>query len=376
VLEGLGFKESGIVDILVTGSNGFLGKNLIARINATAVGNVLAFDLPDSEETLEEYIKRADFIFHLAGINRPDDKAKFYEGNSGLTETVIKLLEANNLKTPIVFSSTAQVGNGSDYGSSKEMAEKALREWQERSGSDVFIYRFPGIFGKWSRPNYNTVVATFCNNITRRLPITVRDPNYEVTLCYVDDVVDLLLKTKSERKLQKIKPLYVTTLGKLAALVESFALEESKLNVGNLSDSFTKKMYATYLSFLPEEKVSYELTTHKDDRGSFTEFLHLPKHGQVSINISKPGITKGDHWHDTKHEKFLVVSGCGVIRQRMLGSAEIIEHHVSSEKLEVVDILPGYTHNISNLGDTDMVTVMWVSEIFDKERPDTYFEKV
>ena len=328
------------MNILVTGSNGFIGKNLIARINATNAGVVLPFDVDDSDEKLEEFVKEADFIFHLAGVNRPEVNDEFYAGNLGLTEAVIGLLEKNNIKVPIVFSSTAQVGNDSDYGKSKELAENALMEYQARCGTDVFIYRFPGVFGKWSRPNYNTVVATFCYNISRGLPVEVRDPDYELTLCYVDDVVDLLLKTMNERKQQVVEPLYNVTLGKLAAMIESFASESSKLVIDDLSDSFTKKLYATYLSFLAKDKVSYPLTMHIDERGSFTEFLHLPKHGQVSVNISKPGITKGDHWHDTKHEKFLVVSGTGVIRQRMPGSLEIIEHHVSGEKLEVVEILP------------------------------------
>jgi len=362
--------------ILVTGSNGFLGKNLIARINATDAGSVLSFDIADSIEVLEEYIKKADFIFHLAGVNRPQEKSEFYTGNSSITETVIKIIEANNLKIPIVFSSSTQVGNGSDYGKSKEMAEKALLAYQERTGAEVYIYRFPGIFGKWSRPNYNTVVATFCYNTARGIPIEIRDPDYELTLVYVDDVVDLLLRTLSERRLQIITPTYEITLGALADIIRTFSSKFGSLEIEDLSLPLNKKLYATYLSFIPESKMSYPLLTHADDRGSFTEFLHLPGHGQVSVNISKPGITKGEHRHDTKHEKFLVVSGKGVIRQRMTGSPEIIEHYVSGDEMKVLDILPGYTHNISNLGDTDMVTIMWVSEIFDESRPDTFFEKV
>jgi UDP-2-acetamido-2,6-beta-L-arabino-hexul-4-ose reductase len=364
------------MSILVTGSNGFLGKNFIARINAIGLGNVLPFDVTDSSETLQEYIKEADFIFHFAGVNRPEEKSEFYIGNSKLTEAIIELLEINNLNTPIVFSSSTQVGSDNDYAMSKKIAEDAIIGYGQKRDAEVFIYRFPGIFGKWSRPNYNTVVATFCYNIARGLPIEIRDPDYELTLWYIDDVVDLLLRTMNERKLQEIKPVYNLTLGKLANEIKSFASDEHKLIVNDLSDPFTKKLFATYLSFLPEEKISYPLTMHKDERGSFTEFLHLPKHGQVSVNISKPGINKGEHWHDTKHEKFLVVSGHGVIRQRMLGCTKIIEHHVNGDALEVVDIIPGYTHNISNLGDTDMVTVMWVSEIYDKSHPDTYYEKV
>ena len=362
--------------ILITGSSGFLGKNLISRIKAEDIGGILPFDMPDTADKLEEQIRKADFIFHLAGVNRPDERSEFYDGNSGLTEAIIGFMEANDIKVPIVFSSTTQVGNGSDYAISKEMAEKTLLDYHARTGVEVFIYRFPGIFGKWSRPNYNTVVATFCNNIARGLPVEIRDPDYELRLCYIDDVVDLLLGTLCQRKEQKIEPTYSVTLGGLASMLESFASDEKKLEIGDLSDAFIKKLYATYLSFLPYDKVSYPLTMHKDDRGSFTEFLHLPKHGQVSVNVSKPGITKGDHWHDTKHEKFLVVSGRGVIRLRRLHTTEILEYHVCGDKPEVVDILPGYTHNIENLGDTDLVTAMWASEIFDKTKPDTFYEKV
>jgi len=345
-------------------------------MRAEGAGNVLTFDLPDSVSRLEEQVKKTDFIFHLAGVNRPQEKSEFYSGNSELTETIVRIIEANKLKIPIVFSSTTQIGNGSDYAISKEIAEKSLLEYQKRSDAEVFIYRFPGIFGKWSKPNYNTVVATFCHNTARGLPIEIRDPKHELILCYIDDVIDLLTATFNERESQEIKPQYHITLGRLAALIEGFSSESNKLVVSDLSDAVTKKLYATFLSFLPEDKISYPLLTHADNRGGFTEFLHLPKHGQVSVNVSKPGITKGEHWHDTKHEKFLVVSGQGVIRLRMLNTTDILEYQVSGEKLEVVDIPPGYTHNISNLGDTDMVTVMWASEIFDKSHPDTFFEKV
>jgi len=364
------------MNLLVTGSNGFLGKNLIARINATDAGDVLPFDVLDSYDKLEESIKKADFIFHLAGVNRPLKNSEFYKGNSKLTETIIKIIEENNLKIPIVFSSTTQVGNGSDYAISKEMAEKALQQYETQTGANIFIYRFPGIFGKWSRPNYNTVVATFCNNIACGLPIEIRAPELELTLFYVDDAVNLLLETLNEQKVFDVAPIYKTTLGALAEMIKSFASEDKKLEIGDLSDPLTQKLYATYLSFLPEDKITYSLTTHKDDRGSFTEFLHLPKHGQVSVNVSKPDIIKGDHWHDTKHEKFLVVSGQGVIKLRNLNSTEILEYYVNADKLEVIDIPPGYTHSITNLGETDMVTIIWASEIFDKENPDTFYEKV
>jgi len=364
------------MNILVTGSQGFIGKNLIARIEALKIGSIMSFDINDSNEKLEEYIKKSDFIFHLAGINRPENISEFYSGNSELTEIIVKIMIANKIKVPIVFTSTAQVGNGSDYAKSKEIAEKTLLNFQECYNNDIFIYRLPGVFGKWSRPNYNTVVATFCNNIANNLPIEIRDPDFELTLIYIDDVINIFIKTLNEIKFQNIEPLYTVTLGKLASVIKSFASEDNKLVISDLSDSFIKKIYAVFLSYLPEEKISYPLLTHTDERGSFTEFLHLPKHGQVSVNISKPGIEKGNHWHDTKHEKFLVVHGNGVIKLRMLNSANVLEYPVNGNELKVIDIPPGYTHSIVNNGDTDMVTIIWVSEIYDPSNPDTFYEKV
>jgi UDP-2-acetamido-2,6-beta-L-arabino-hexul-4-ose reductase len=362
--------------LLVTGSDGFLGRNLIARINAENIGDVLSYDLFCDKKTLADYVKNADVIIHLAGVNRPKAESEFYTGNLELTEELIKLVNLHNSKAPIIFSSTTQIGNGSEYANSKEMAEKALIDYQKSTGNDVFIYRFPGLFGKWSQPNYNTVVATFCYNIARDIPIEIRDPNYELTLCYVDDVVDLILKTIKERKLQSIEPLYKITLGQLAAKISDFASKEDILNIADMSDLLTKKLYATYISFLPEDKLSYHLTMHEDERGSFTEVLHLPKHGQVSVSTTKPGITRGDHWHDTKSEKFLVVNGKGIVRLRRINTSDIIEYPVSADKMEVVDIPPGYTHNFTNTGDVDMVTVIWVNELLNKDKPDTFFEKV
>ncbi|MCL2627434.1 MAG: NAD-dependent epimerase/dehydratase family protein [Oscillospiraceae bacterium] len=364
------------MNILVTGAKGFLGKNLIARINAMETGTVLPFDIDDTLDKLKEYILKADFIFHLAGINRPKEQFEYYEGNAELTETIVKIIEEKSNKIPIAFSSTMQVGNGSDYAKSKEMAEKTLIEYAARTDAKVFIYRFPGIFGKWSKPDYNTVVATYCHNIAHGLPIDIRDPDYTLTLCYVDDVVDVLLQTMNQQETLEIEPLYQITLGELASQINTFASEDFKLGISDFSDIFTKKLYATYLSFLPENNITYPLTMHKDERGSFTEFLHLPRHGQVSVNVTKPGITKGNHWHDTKCEKFLVVSGHGVVKLRKLNSADVLEYNVSDDNLEVVNIPPGYTHNFTNLGDKDMVTLIWVNEVFDKLHPDTFFEKV
>ena len=360
--------------ILITGSEGFLGKNLSAKINALNLGDILSYDVNNSVETLKSYAAQADFVFHLAGVNRPKDNAEFYTGNRDLTEALIQMLSEKQSKTPVVFSSTIQAGNGSDYAKSKEEAEKMLLK--SDINENVFIYRLPNIFGKWSLPNYNTVVATFCHNAANGMPLAVRDPNFEVTLCYVDDVVDIFLEAMKTGQLQEIQPCYTITLGKLAETISAFANKSNKLKIWNVGDPFIKKLYATYLSFLPKDKFSYSLTTHQDDRGSFTEFLHLPMHGQVSVNISKPGIEKGNHWHNTKHEKFLVVHGKGIIKLRKINTTEILEYFVNGEKQEVVDIPPGYTHNICNLGDSDMITVMWANEIFDSQNPDTYFEKV
>jgi UDP-2-acetamido-2,6-beta-L-arabino-hexul-4-ose reductase len=364
------------MNILVTGSSGFMGKNLVARLNATQIGSVMPFDINDTEQTLAEYISKADVVFHLAGVNRPKEASEFHVGNTALTETLVRLMVEQNSKAPIIFTSSSQVSNGSEYAVSKEKAENTLLEFSEKTGNEVFIFRFPGTFGKWSRPNYNTVVATFCYNISRGLNIEMRNPSHELQLCYIDDVVDMLISTAIERKQAEMEPIYKITLGELAEKIKHFAAVEHKLEVSDMSDELTKKLYATYLSFLPEDSLSYDLLTHKDDRGSFTEFLHLPYHGQVSINVTKPGITKGEHWHDTKSEKFLVVTGCATTRLRKIGTTEIIERDVSSDKMEVLNIPPGYTHNFTNTGDVDLVTMIWVNEVFDKNRPDTYFEKV
>lgn len=366
--------------ILVTGANGFIGKNLIATLKELKKYEVIAIDKENSKEELENALLEAEFIFHLAGVNRPKDEKEFFQGNSGLTEEIVMFLKENNKKIPILITSSIQAELDNAYGKSKKLSEETLLMYGDSSKAKVFIYRLPNVFGKWCRPNYNSAVATFCNNIAKGEEIWVSDPNIELTLVYIDDVVRCLISSMEDKNslsgYVKVDIEHKATLGKIVQLLNSFVESRKSLMVPNMEDEFTKKLYSTYLSYLPEDKFSYPLKMNIDNRGSFTEFLKSSDKGQVSVNISKPGITKGNHWHHTKNEKFLVVSGEGLIQFRKIDSDEIIEYKVSGEKLEVIDIPVGYTHNIINIGTTDMVTIMWVNEIFDKEKPDTYFLEV
>ena len=361
--------------ILVTGANGFIGKNLIATLKELKKYEVIAIDKENSKEELENALLEAEFIFHLAGVNRPKDEKEFFQGNSGLTEEIVMFLRENNKKTSIVITSSIQAELDNAYGKSKKISEETLLMYGASSKTKVFIYRLPNVFGKWCRPNYNSAVATFCNNIAKGEEIWVSDPNIELTLVYIDDVVRCLISSMEDKNslsgYVKVDIEHKATLGKIVQLLNSFVESRKNLMVPNMEEEFTKKLYSTYLSYLPEDKFSYPLKMNIDNRGSFTEFLKSSDRGQVSVNISKPGITKGNHWHHTKNEKFLVVSGEGLIQFRKIDSDEIIEYKVSGEKLEVIDIPVGYTHNIINIGTTDMVTIMWVNEIFDKEKPDT-----
>jgi UDP-2-acetamido-2,6-beta-L-arabino-hexul-4-ose reductase len=327
---------------------------------------------------LDDYCKEADFVFHLAGVNRPKEQSEFMKGNFGFTSLLLDTLQKQGNNCPVMLSSSIQAELVNPYGISKKAGEDLLFEYGMDTGAEVLVYRFPNVFGKWCRPNYNSAVATFCHNIAHGLPIQVNDPNVWMTLVYIDDVVKeliLALEGKPNRvgKFCKVPVEHKITLGKIVDLIYSFKESRKNLQVPDLGDAFTGKLYSTYLSYLPVDGFSYPLRMNVDDRGSFTEFLKSPDRGQVSINISKPGITKGQHWHHTKNEKFLVVSGRGVIRFRKIDEEKVYEYFVSGDKLEVVDIPVGYTHNIENLGDTDMVTVMWVNEVFDPEHPDTYF---
>jgi len=367
--------------ILVTGAKGFIGKNLIAQLKNRKYDDIFEFDKETYPNLLDDYCKEADFVFHLAGVNRPKEQTEFMEGNFGFTSELLESLKKHNNTCPVMISSSIQAELDNPYGESKKAGEDLLFSYSEETGAKVLVYRFPNVFGKWCRPNYNSAVATFSHNVAHDLPIQVNDSSVVMNLVYIDDVVNEFINSLKgkENKVEEfceVPVVHTITLGEIVDLIYSFKRSREDRSVPNMADEFTKKLYSTYLSYLPEDKFSYELKMNVDQRGSFTEFIKTPDRGQVSVNISKPGITKGNHWHHTKNEKFLVVSGKGVIRFRKLDSEEIIEYFVSGDKMEVVDIPTGYTHNIENLGDGDMVTIMWANEAFDPEKPDTYFLEV
>lgn len=367
--------------ILVTGAKGFVGKNLIAELKNSGYEEIYEYDKDTPKEKLNEFTKDCEFIFHLAGVNRPEDPKDFMKSNYGFTLELLEKLKENHNKSPILLTSSIQAELDNPYGKSKKAGENLLFEYAKENNTKVFIYRLPNLFGKWSKPNYNSVVATFCHNITRDLEIKVNDPEVELTLCYIDDVLKEF-KNALEGKPSKngdycfVPTTHKIKLGELAETIKSFKNSRTNLKIPNMGNPLVKKLYSTYLSFLPENDFSYELKMNVDNRGSFTEILKTEERGQVSVNISKPGITKGNHWHHTKTEKFLVVSGKGVIRFRKIDEEKVIEYFVSEDKLQVIDIPPGYTHNIENLGDKDMVTIMWANELFDPENPDTYYLEV
>lgn len=366
--------------VVVTGARGFIGKNLIQHLKLVKDIEVLGYDVENPWETIVEGLRRADFVYHLAGVNRPKEESEFESGNRGFTEKVLECLTEAGRKIPVVLSSSTQAERDNPYGISKRQAEEAVMVWAQKTGGTALVYRLPNVFGKWCRPNYNSAVATFCHNIAHDLPIQVSDPEVVLNLVYVDDVaqefVSRLVNNGLDNKECTVEPVHQVRLGDIVDLIYSFKESRNNLAVPDMRDGFTKKLYATYLSYLPEDGFSYPLTMLQDARGSFTEFLRTPERGQVSVNITKPGITKGNHWHHTKNEKFLVVSGEGVIRFRKIDSDEVIEYFVNGNKLEVVDIPTGYTHNIQNVGQTDLVTVMWANESFDPEKPDTVFLEV
>lgn len=369
------------MNILVTGARGFIGKNLLVELNNKGYNNIFEVTRDTTNEELFEYAKECDFVYHLAGVNRPKDDSEFMEGNYGFTSKLLEFLNENENKAPIVITSSIQAEMDNPYGRSKKAGEDIIFEHGKVNSSDVYVYRLPNVFGKWSRPNYNSVVSTFCHKIARNEEISVNDKDVELTLVYIDDILNeftSLLESEGTKKgeFYRIPIEHKVKLGDLADLIYSF--KESRVNryIPNMGDDFTRKLYSTYLSYLPEDDFSYDLKMHEDHRGSFTEFIRTAERGQVSVNVSKPGITKGDHWHHTKNEKFLVVSGKGVIRFRKLGEEKVVEYKVSGDKLQVVDIPTGYTHSIVNLGNSDMVTIMWANECFDPDNPDTYFLEV
>jgi UDP-2-acetamido-2,6-beta-L-arabino-hexul-4-ose reductase len=370
-----------MMKILVTGSKGFIGKNLVAELRNRNYTEIYEYGRGTDSDLLNEYCKAADFVFHLAGVNRPKDQSEFMDGNYGFTSTLLEILKKYKNNCPVMISSSIQAELENPYGISKKAGEDLLFQYSNQTGAKALVYRFPNVFGKWCKPNYNSVVATFCHNITKELPINVSDPNVKMNLVYIDDVVEELINALNGNEntiddFCEVPVVHTISLGEIVDLIYSFKESREERSVPDMSNSFTKKLYSTYLSYLPEDQFSYDLQMNLDDRGSFTEFIKTPERGQVSVNISKPGITKGNHWHHTKNEKFLVVSGHGVIRFRKVDSNEVIEYYVSGEKMEVVDIPTGYTHNIENLGDTDMVTIMWANELFDPEKPDTYYLEV
>ena len=382
------------MNILVTGANGFVGRNLVSQLENIGSGkarnyaiageelHVLCYDVDSDPAALEEYCRRADFVFNLAGVNRPEDPSEFMKGNFGFASVLLDTLKKCGNTCPVMISSSTQAALDNPYGESKRAGEELLFEYGRETGAKVLVYRFPNVFGKWCRPNYNSAVATFCHNIAHGLPIRVNDPSVVMHLVYIDDVVDELIGALSGDEHRagafcEVPVVHEITLGGIVDLLYSFRDMQQDLEVPDLGDAFTKKLYSTYLSYLPKERFCYPLKMNVDNRGSFTEIIRTPDRGQFSVNISKPGITKGEHWHHTKNEKFVVVSGHGLVQLRKIGTDEVINFEVSGEKMEVVEMIPGYTHNIINLSDTeDLVTFMWANEAFNPERPDTYFEPV
>jgi len=367
--------------ILITGSKGFVGKNLVAELKNNGYTDIFEFNRDTEQSLLNQYTKECEFVFHLAGVNRPKDEKEFMEGNFGFTSELLDLLKNHNNKAPVLITSSVQAKLDIPYGKSKKAGEDLLFDYSKETGTDVYVYRLHNLFGKWSRPNYNTVVATFCYNIARNMEIQINNPDAELNLCYIDDVLEEFIKVLDGNPTKEdsycIVPVnHHIRLGELAEKIKGFKESRKNSSVPNMKDELTKKLYSTYLSFLPKDDFAYDLKMNVDNRGSFTEFIRTPERGQVSVNVSKPGITKGNHWHHTKNEKFLVVSGEGLIRFRKINEDEIIEYRVSGDKLQVVDIPTGYTHSIVNVGETDLVTVMWVNECFNPEKPDTYYLEV
>ena len=384
--------------VLVTGAKGFVGKNLCQMLKtirdgknrthpALHISEIFEFDLDTPQEFLRQYCAQADFVFHLAGVNRPENPEDFMAGNFGFSSMLLRTLKEEKNTCPVMLSSSIQATlegrYNNDYGRSKRAGEELFFSYAAETGAEILVYRFPNLFGKWCRPNYNSVVATFCNNVAHDLPIHINDAATELELLYIDDLMDEMLLALEGRAHRNgtycfVPTTHKVTLGAIAELLYTYKQQPATLLMPQIAPgSFEKKLYSTYLSYLPKDKVAFPLKMNVDDRGSFTELLRTAAHGQISVNISKPGIAKGQHWHNTKWEFFIVVSGVGLIQMRKIGTDEVLEYYVSGSKIEAVHMLPGYTHNIINLSDSeDLVTVMWANELFDPTQPDTYFEKV
>lgn len=366
--------------VLITGSNGFIAKNLRVTLAKMPQIDVLLYTKSDSIEKLGNLIIEADFIFHLAGVNRPENPNEFYEGNRNLTQIIVDTLIKHNKKIPILLSSSAQIGNGSDYAKSKEDAENIIKKYSNENNISCFIYRLPNVFGKWSKPNYNTVIATWCHNITRDIEIQVNNRDAELTLVYIGDVIHSFLKhlyvSQSKEIFYEVNTVYKKTLGEIETLLYMFKNSRQNLLIPNIAKGFERVLYATYLSFLPTDRFSYKLSGHEDARGTFYEILKTLDSGQLGISTTKPGITRGNHYHNTKNEKFLVIKGKALIELRDIFSKEIIQYNVNGHDLEIVEMIPGYTHNITNTGDDEMVLLIWANENYDPKAPDTNFVEV
>lgn len=407
------------MNVLVTGAAGFVGRNLVENLKnirdgknrtrpSIKIDSIYEFDIDNTNEELDQYCSDCDFVFNLAGVNRPKDPGEFKTGNYGFSSVLLDTLKMNKNRCPVMLSSSIQASlagrfGSSEYGLSKKAGEDLFFEYGNETGAPVYVYRFPNIVGKWVRPNYNSAVGTFCNNIANDLPITVNDPAVELEMLFIDDLIEEMLDAMEghphrcdyppagEGEYDGMTPrwsnggkycgapiTHKATLGYIVECLHSFHEQPNTLIMPTIAPgSFEKKLYSMYLSYLPKDKVAFDLMMHSDDRGSFTEILKTIDHGQFSVNISKPGITKGQHWHNSKWELFIVVAGHGLIQERKIGADEVIEFEVSGEKIQAIHMLPGYTHNIINLSDTEnLVTLMWANEIFDDRHPDTFFEKV
>jgi len=369
--------------VLITGSNGFIGKSLSVNLNMRSEIELLLFDLPQTIDDLRELVQKADFVFHLAGVNRPEHIDEFNSGNVDLTRTLLGLLEDEKRIIPIVLSSSTQAELDNPYGRSKKNAEDLVFAYAKRNNTTVYIYRFPNVFGKWCKPNYNSVVATFCHNAANQIPLRIDDPDKELTLVYIDDIVDEFVSIIDGRispnidATLSISPNYNITLGNLADIINGFSDSRRTLTLDvNSSDQLTKKLYATYLSYISPDDVVIPTDMKQDDRGFFSELIKSPHFGQISMSRTKPGVIRGNHWHNTKTEKFIVVEGKAVIRQRKIGTSEIFEYAVSGDEIRIIDIPPGYTHSMENIGENDVVTIFWAGEIFDPNNPDTFYENV
>ena len=368
--------------VLITGAEGFIGKNLCIALEQRKDVRVLPYDVNNAKKELAQFAAEADFVFHLAGVNRPENIEEFDRGNRGFTLELAELLEKAGRRVPVAMTSSIQAALDNPYGVSKKKAEDALWEWSRRSGAPVYIYRLPNVFGKWCRPNYNSVVATFCYNIARGLPIQINKPAAELTLVYIDDVVDELIAAmegaphRGDDGFCYVPRTFKVTLQKLAETIYSFTESRTTLVVPNFEGDFERFLYATFISYLPEKGFSYDLEMKYDQRGWLAEFIKSKQFGQIFISRTRPGITRGNHWHHTKVEKFLVIEGEALIKFRKIGTDEVIEYQVSGEQLRVVDIPPGYTHSITNIGSTDVITLFWANEIFEPARADTYYLEV